>query len=158
MKKLCAAFGIQKCQTTTYHAQCNGQMECFHQMLFHITGKLAHDKKTQWEQHLPELLQAYNSTQSMVTGFSPHYLMFRRCPHLPVDYYFPMVSAFKRSPHVPPYMTDVRRHFKEAYAEAHLQMNCEAEKQKQYYDRTTSIMQLVLGDVVLMKNDAYQRK
>ena len=37
-------------------------------------------------------------------------------------------------------------------------MNCEAEKQKWYYDRVTSTVQLVLDDVVLMKNDAYQGK
>ena len=55
-------------------------------------------------------------------------------------------------------MTEVRRHFKEAYAEAHLQMNCEAEKQKWYYDRATSTAQIGSGDVVLMKNDAYQGK
>ena len=30
VEKLCAAFGIQKCQTTAYH----GQVECFHQWLF----------------------------------------------------------------------------------------------------------------------------
>ena len=53
---------------------------------------------------------------------------------------------------------EVRRRFKEAYAEAHLQTNCEAKKQKWYYDKTTSTMQLVPGDVVLMKNDAYQEK
>ena len=41
-----------------------------------MIGKLAADKKAQWEQHLPELLQAYNSTQSAVTEYSPHYLMF----------------------------------------------------------------------------------
>ena len=53
---------------------------------------------------------------------------------------------------------EVRRWFKEAYAEAHLQMNCEAEKQKWYYDKTMSTAQLVPGDMVLMKNDAYQGK
>ena len=37
-------------------------------------------------------------------------------------------------------------------------MNCEAKKQKWYYDQTTSTVQLVPGDVVLMKNDAYQGK
>ena len=37
-------------------------------------------------------------------------------------------------------------------------MNCEAEKQKWYYDQATSTAQLVPGDVVLMKNDAYQGK
>ena len=116
-----------------------------------MIGKLARDKKVQWEKHLSELLQAYNSTWSAVTSFSPHYLMFGRCPCLPVDYYFPIVNTFKCSHHVPTYMVEVRRHFKEAYAEAHLQMNCEAEKQKWYYDRTTSTMQLVPGDVVLIR-------
>ena len=157
MEELGAAFGIQ-CRTTAYHAQCNGQVERFHQMLFHMIGKLVHNKKAQWEQHLPELLQAYNSTRSAVTGYSPLYLMFRRRPHLPVDYYFPMVSAFEHSRPVPAYVTEVRRCFKEAYAEAHLQTNCEAEKQKWYYDRTTSTTQLVPGNVVLMKNDKYQGK
>ena len=59
---------------------------------------------------------------------------------------------------MPAYVMEVRRCFKEAYAEAHLQTNCEAEKQKCYYDRATSTTQLVPGDVVLMKNDVYQGK
>ena len=123
-----------------------------------MIGKLSHDKKAQWEQHLPELLQAYNSTWSTVTSYLPHYLMFGRCPCLPVDYYSPTVSTFERSCRVLAYVTEVRRCFKEAYAEAHLQTNCEAEKQKCYYDLATSTAQLVPGDVVLMKNDAYQEK
>ena len=93
VEELCSAFGIQKCRTTAYHAQCNEQVEHFHQTLFCMIGKLSCDKKAQWEQHLPELLQAYNSTQSVVTGYSPHYLMFGRRPRLPVDYYFPTVST-----------------------------------------------------------------
>ena len=158
VEELCAAFGIQKCRTTAYHAQCNGQVECFHQTLFCMIGKLAHDKKAQWEQHLLELLQGYNSTRSAVTSYLPHYLMFGRCPHHPVDYYFLTVSVFECSQCVPVYTTEVRRRFKEAYAEAHLQMNCEAKKQKRYYDQATSTAQLVPSDVVLMKNDAYQGK
>ena len=126
VEELCAAFGIQKCGTTAYHAQCNRHVEHFHQMLFHMIGKLVCDKKAQWEQHLLELLQAYNSTQSVVTSYSLHYLMFGRCPHLPVDYYFLMVSTFVCSCHLSAYVTEVRRCFKEAYAEVHLQTNCEA--------------------------------
>ena len=84
--------------------------------------------------------------------------MFGRHPCLPVDYYFPVVSAYEHSHHVPAYVTEVRRRFKEAYTEAHLQMNCEAKKQKRYYDQATSTAQLVPGNVVLMKNDAYQGK
>ena len=138
--------------------QCNGQVERFHQTLFCMIGKLSHDKKAQWEQHLLELLQAYNSTRSVVTVNSPHYLMFVRHPHLPVDYYFPTVSAYKCSCCMPAYVTEVRRCFKEAYTEAHLQTNCEAEEQKCYYDQARSTVQLVPGEVVLMKNNAYQGK
>ena len=54
VEELCTAFGIQKYRTTAYYTQCNGQVEHFHQMLFCMIGKLACDKKAQWEQHLPE--------------------------------------------------------------------------------------------------------
>ena len=57
---------------------------------------------------------------------------------------------------MPAYVMEVQRCFKEAYAEAHLQTNCEAEKQKCYYDRATSTTQLVPGNVMLMKNDVFQ--
>ena len=84
--------------------------------------------------------------------------MFGRHPCLPVNYYFLMVSAFECSHHVPTYVTVVRRCFKEAYVEAHLQTNCEAKKPKWYHDQAMSTAQLVPGNVVLMKNDAYQGK
>ena len=155
VEELCSAFGIQKCRTTAYHTQCNGQVEHFHQTLLRMIGKLYRNKKAQWEQHLLELLQAYNSTRLAVTSYLLHYLMFGRCPRLPDDYYFPMVSAYEHSHHMPVYVTEVQRHFKEAYTEAHLQTNCEAEKQKCYYDRATSTAQLVPGNIVLMKNDTF---
>ena len=123
-----------------------------------MIGKLTSDKKVQWEQHLPELLQAYNSTRSAVTSYSPHYLMFGRCSHLPVDFYFPTKGAYVRSCHVPTYVEEVRKHFKGAYTEAHLQTNSKADQQIWYYERATSTMQLMLGDIILMKLDVFQGK
>ena len=114
VEELCSAFGIQKCCTTLYHAQCNGKVEHFYQMLFHMLGKLTKDKKAQWEKHLPEVLQAYNSAQSVVSGYSSHYLMFGRCLRLPIDFYFPTWGAFKHSHHVPKYVDKIRRCFKKA--------------------------------------------
>ena len=61
------------------------------------------------------------------------------------------MSAYEHPRRVPAYVTEVRRCFKEAYTEAHLQTNCEAKKQKRYYDQATSTAQLVPGDVVLME-------
>ena len=157
-EELCTTFSIQKCQTTAYHLQCNGQVKHFHQTLFRMIGKLASDKKVQWEQHLPELLQAYNSTRSAVTSYSPHYLMFGRHPHLPVDFYFPTKGTYVHSRHVHANVEEVRKSFKEAYTKAHLQTNSEAEWQKWYYDRATSTVQLMPGDIILMKLDAFQGK
>ena len=123
-----------------------------------MIGKLAANKKVQWVQHIPELLQVYNSARLAVTGYSLHYLMFGRCPHLPVDFYFLTMSAHVHSCHVPAYVEEVKKHFKEAYAEAYLQTNSEADWQKWYYDRMTSTVQLMPGDIVLMKLDASQGK
>ena len=123
-----------------------------------MIGKLTADKKAQWEQHLPELLQVYNSARSVVTSYSLHYLMFGRCPHLPVEFYFLTVNTHVRSCHFPIDVEEVRKHFKEAYAEAHLQTKSEADRQKQYYDRATSTVQLMPGNIVLMKLDMFQGK
>ena len=130
VEELCTMFGIQKCRTTAYHAQCNGQVECFHQTLFRMIGKLVSGKKAHWEQHLPKLVQAYNSTQSAVNGYSPHYLMFGRHPCLPTDFYFLAMSTHVHARRVPTYVVEVRKHFKEAYTEAHSRTNNEAEQQK----------------------------
>ena len=62
------------------------------------------------------------------------------------------------SHHVPAYVEEVRRCFEEAYAEAHLQTSSKADRQKQYYDRVTSTVQLMLGDVVLINLDMFQDK
>ena len=56
------------------------------------------------------------------------------------------------------YVEEVKKHFKEAYTKAHLQTSSEVERQKWYYDRATSTVQLMPCDVVLMKLDIFQGK
>ena len=53
----------------------------------------AEDKKANWPSHLAEIAHAYTGTQSAVTGYSPHYLMFGRWPRLPVDFVFPTIGS-----------------------------------------------------------------
>ena len=43
-------------------------------------------------------------------------------------------------------LKEVRKHFKETYAEVHLQTNSEPDQQKWYYDRATSTVQLMPGE------------
>ena len=68
------------------------------------------------------------------------------------------MSAHVCSHCVHAYVEEVRKHFKEAYAEVHLQTNSEVDQQKRFYDRATSTTQLMPGDIVLMKLDMFQGK
>ena len=58
-----------------------------------MIGNLGEDKKANWPSHLAEIAHAYNATQSTVTRYSPHYLMFVRWPRLPVDFVFPTIGS-----------------------------------------------------------------
>ena len=74
--ELCKLMGIKKIRTSLYHAQTSEQVECAHQTIVQMIGKLSEDQKADWPNHLTEMVQAYKSTRWPVTGYSPHYLMF----------------------------------------------------------------------------------
>ena len=84
-------------------------------MLIHLTGKLSKDWKADWPKHLPELVHAYNSNRLAITGYSPHYLMFRQWPHLPVDFYFPTTVSTEKHLHVKYYIADLCEQLCEAF-------------------------------------------
>ena len=92
VEDLCKLYGVKKLRTSSYHAQTNGQVEHMNQTLIHLIGKLDEDKKVCWSRHLLELLMAYNSMHSAVTGYRPHFLLFGRRPRIPVDYLFPTLQ------------------------------------------------------------------
>ena len=77
IEELCKILSIKQLQTMPYHPQTNGLVERSHQMIMHMIGKLGEDKKANWPSHLAEIVHAYNGTQSTVTRYSPHYLMFK---------------------------------------------------------------------------------
>ena len=72
-----------------YHPQTNGSAERVHQTLQRMIGKLDPEKRRKWPAHIGSIIIAYNSTRSLVTGYSPYYLMIGRRPRLPIDLLFP---------------------------------------------------------------------
>ena len=157
VSELCAMLGIQKCRTSPYHAQTNGQVERMHQTIMRMIGKLEETKKIDWIDHLPEVIQAYNATRSDVTGYSPFYLMFGRRPRLPMDFFFPTIRG-EQVKKVPEYVASVLKHLRSAFKTARDTQKGEAERQKKYYDRTTGSAVLNPGDWVLLRTDAFVGK
>ena len=164
IEELCNILGIQQLQTMPYHLQTNGLVERSHQTIMHMIGKLGEDKKADWPSHLAEIVHAYNATQSAVTGYSPHYLMFGRWPRLSVDFVFPTVgsseapmreaSARKEDT----YVASVRDQLRSALRQVQAQSTAEACQQKWYYDRKIGAVNLKPGDLVLVKPDAWKGK
>ena len=85
---MCSLLGVEKIQTTPYHPQMNGSAERVHQTLQHMIGKPDPEKRKKWLAHIGSIIIAYNSTRSLVTGYSPYYLMFWWRPRLPIDLLF----------------------------------------------------------------------
>ena len=157
IEELCKILGIQQLQTMPYHPQTNRLVGTSHQTIMHMIGKLGEDKKANWPSHLAEIVHAYNATQSAVTGYSPHYLMFEWWPRLLVDFIFPtfgsneapMREASTRNVDV--YVASVRDQLRIILQEVQAQSTAEACWQKWYYDRKIGTMNLKPGDLVLVK-------
>ena len=153
LQALCDVFGVSRTFTTSYHPMGNGQVERWNQTMLRMIGKLEDTKKYSWKEHLSEITQAYNSTRSSVTGYSPHYLMFGRRPRLPVDVQFPTIRNCDIKTQMPEYVAALQDRFKLAFNEARVQSNNEAVRHKRYYDKHTCSTKLQPGDTVLLKID-----
>ena len=145
---LCDLYGVQKLRTSPYHAQTNGQVERMNQMIIRMIGKLEEDKKACWSEHLPELLLAYNTTCSTVTGYSPYYLLFGRRSRIPVDYLFPTLHDLPHRTKMEVSVVAMQKRLKEAFALARHLTSEEADKQCCYYDRKAKAVALQPGDVL----------
>ena len=130
----------------------------------HMIGKLGEDKKADWPSHLAEIAHAYNATQSTVTRYSPHYLMFGQRPRLLVDFVFPTIGSNEAPTReastrkVDTYIASVRDRLRSTLREVQAQLTAEARQQKWYYDRKIGTVNLKPGDLVLVKADAWKGK
>ena len=122
-----------------YYPQMNRLVERSHQTILQMIGNLGEDEKADWPSHLAEIVHAYNTTQSTVMGYSPHYLMFGHQPRLPVDFYFPILRSTEGpgrgtpTRHVDEYIATVRDHLRTALQEAQAQSTAETQRQKWHY-------------------------
>ena len=164
IEELCKIFGTKWLWTMPYHPQTNRLVERLHQMIMCMIGKLEEDKKADWSSHLAEIAHAYNATWSAVTGYSPHYLMFRRWPRLPVNFVFPTIGSNEAltreafAKHVDVYVASVWDRLRTALQEAQAQLMAEACRQKWYYDRKIGTVNLKPADPVLVKADTWKEK
>ena len=95
-------------------------------------------------------------TRSLITGYSPYFLMFGHRPRLPVDLLFPTVRQDENTRTTDEYVTSLYDKLKLALASARDTAILEAQRQKWHYDRKAGAVELHLRDKVLVKLDAFR--
>ena len=153
---MCSLLGIEKIRTTPYHPQTNGSAERVHQTLQRMIGKLDPEKRKKWPYHIGSILIAYNATRSMVTGFSPYFLMFGRRPRLPIDLLFPTHRAQGLTRTIDEYVANLYDRLRDSLKIAQDCAEKEARRQKRLYDRKVGAVELRPGDRVLVRFDAFR--
>ena len=125
-------------------------------MLRRMIAKMDPEKRAKWPLHLGPILIAYNATRSLITGYLPYLLMFGCWPRLPVDLLFPTARQDENSQTTDEYVTSLYDKLKSALASARDTALLEAQRQKRLYDCKAGVVELHLGDKVLVKLDAFR--
>ena len=150
IEELCCVYEITKSRTTPYHPAGNGQCERFNRTLHDLIRSLSTEQRRSCHKHLPELVQAYNSTPHACTGYSPHFLLFGQAPRLPVDNMLgtPTPSASSA-------LDWVRQHqarLQHAHLKASENLKTAADRRTQLTDQGAKDHSLSPGDLVLLRN------
>ena len=153
---MCSLLGIEKIRTTPYHPQTNRSAEQVHQMLQCMIGKLDPQKRKKWPAHIGSIIIAYNSTRSLVTRYSPYYLMFGRRPRLPIDLLFPMCRTQMLTRTINKYVASLYNHLRKSLVVVQDCAVKEAQRQRWLYDRKVGVIELRPGDNVLVRLDAFR--
>ena len=153
--EVCKLLGVVKSRTTPYHPQSDGLIERFNRTLLDMLAKAVRERPFDWEEHLPRLCLAYNSSVHPTTGYAPFYLMFGRQVRMPVDLMYGNPNS--RTTTVPQYVASLRSSLTAAYDQVRNTMMTSLSRQKDLYDRKAHGEPFHSGDLVWLHTPAVPR-
>ncbi|KAI8507260.1 hypothetical protein Bbelb_146400 [Branchiostoma belcheri] len=157
MRELYTTLGIAKSRTTPYHPQGDGLVERFNRTLKSMLSKYVSSTGDDWDDHLPHILLAYNTSVHASTGYTPFYLVHGREANLPAD------VIFDARPHTPTnsttsYARSLKSSLRAAFARVRQNTQRASSRQKAAYDFTSSHKPYKAGDKVWLNDPTTQRR
>jgi len=70
-KNTCKILSIKKFQSTAFHPESQGSIERSHRVLAEYFRHYVKEDQTNWDQWIPFVTYAYNTTEHSATGFRP---------------------------------------------------------------------------------------
>ncbi|UYV70775.1 K02A2.6-like, partial [Cordylochernes scorpioides] len=80
VKEITKICQIQHCLTTSYHPQTNGLTERLNRTLINLISMYVNVDQRNWDEILPFITHAYNTTIQETTKYSPFFLLYGREP------------------------------------------------------------------------------
>ena len=140
--KLSELLGTVKTKTTPYHPRSDGLVERFNIILLAMLAMFVSREHDNWDDLLPFMMLAYNTTVHTSTGFTPHRLVWGTS----------YTGNYAQTP--PPrdigdYPSWVRQALYEAYDEVRAQQQRATHRQKRNYDSKAVARAFPIGSWVL---------
>jgi hypothetical protein len=132
--------------SSPYRPQTQGLVEKFNQCIANMISKYVTDQtQDTWDNHLQELIFAFNTSAHAVTKVSPFYALFGYEAVLPIDVTTNNKSIFIKNKALPNFIT-LRAWIRDQILKSQ-------EKSRQRFDDTHSPIHYDIGDTVLIKNN-----
>ena len=152
IKEISKILCISKTHTTPYHPQCDGLVERLNRTILAMLATMVNDHGNSWEDHLPKVCFAYNTSTHTSTGYTPFYMMYGREAKIPADivYGTPTEQPQTHSQ----YASNLHRSLEKAHSQARKKMNTAAQRQKSLYDKKVHGEPYKVDDFVWLLNPA----
>lgn len=85
LNSLLKSMGIERSFSTAYHPQTNGLTERFNKTLAEMLSAYTGDEQKDWDEFLPQVTFAYNTTKQATTAETPYYLVHGREAVMPQE-------------------------------------------------------------------------
>lgn len=155
LEEICKLLQIRKTRTTPYHPQCDGLVERFNRTLLNMLATTTKGHPFDWEDQLPKVCMAYNSSVHSSTGYTPFFLMFGRQARMPVDIMYG-TGEHNQLP-ISDYALQLKKGLEEAYHTVREKLATSHEHRKKYYDKGTHGRPFQDGELVWLHSTVVPR-
>ncbi|KRZ48049.1 Transposon Ty3-G Gag-Pol polyprotein [Trichinella nativa] len=132
--EMCRLFGIKKTRSSPYHPQGNGQAERFNRTLLDMLSIMVDGNPGQWDDMLPFVMLAYNSSVHESTGVTPAIAMLGRELRLPLDVQIGNPPGGEAQG-LPDYIRETRERIDRVHELARDHLKTQQRRQKYLHDR-----------------------